>query len=707
MNNKIRLLILLFLYVVITPVSAVRSSIVLFPLRNNDNNVINDWVKYLIPEYFSRKLSMIEGIRVWDPVFMFQTDSTGWDMQSDSLLMRHCTRWKWDACVGGSYSVDNDSIQITLKISWVTGTRQQVGMEIKKKALFNDCLHLCASLLLQTCSLLRYSINSEDSLRITRLLKVSSPAYFTYCAGYGFEMNGLFAEAQTAFSRALELDPAFTIARCHSGNIFLRTGNIKQARKVFAKLLRSKKHSLQTRAMTANFAVEQMERKQSFKYMMDSREELEKSAAGLLVIGKYYRRTGEFQRAIAVLRRAIAWGPSDLTAEYLLGVTYLQSGDYSVAIDLFNRLISMRPDYIRYQVSLGAVYRSAGRLMEALAVLETVRKREPDNIMVLIEIAHTYFALRWYRKAGQVLEQANRLTPNRSKILVDLGIVYWHENRQREAVECFRKAATNKAGRQASLVNTGNINLLSGDLERAVKAYQKAYTFGKNNPVVLYNLAMAHLKKGDKKRAVRYLDELQLLVPGRIDLLIMRAKIAQETGNVADAEIAYRSILENDPYNQMAIDGLIKLLIAQKRFEEATFRLEEYLEAMPARGDLMVLLADAYRKQEWFEVAIVKYQMVIRDFPEYGAGYLGLARCMYEMITNGKSQQYDETLYALKQASGKEPANAEPHIMMADIYKNYKHYTQLAVEQWRKALEKTSDRKERKMIEDKISAAGR
>jgi tetratricopeptide (TPR) repeat protein len=328
-------------------------------------------------------------------------------------------------------------------------------------------------------------------------------------------------------------------------------------------------------------------------------------------------------------------------------------------------------------------------------------------VMVLIELAHTNFALQWYRKAGQLLEHANRLTPNRSEILIDLGIIYWHENRRNDAEKCFSEAAKHHDGKQASLVNTGNITLLSGDLDMAIKAYQKAHAFGRNNAVVLYNLAMAYLEKGDRKKAVRYLDELQLLVPGRVDLLIIRAKIAIDMGNTADAEVAYRRILEKDPFHPLAIDGLIKLLLAQKRFEEAVFRLEGYLETMPARGDLMLLLADAYREQEWFEVAIVKYQLVLRDFPDYGAGFLGLARCKYEMIKKNKTNEFDDALYALKQASEKVPESPDPHIMMADIYRNYKHYVTMAVEQWQLALKKTTDRNQRKKIEEQIAAAGK
>jgi tetratricopeptide (TPR) repeat protein len=699
--------VLLLTLLPVQPVLAVRTSIVVFPLKNRSGDNLHNWMGYVFPEFSSRKLSEVEGIRIWDPLFMFQTDSLGWTMQSDSLLLQHCARWQWDAAVGGKLRVRNDTVVIELRIVWVTGTKQHVGMDLVRKAPVSGYTKICADLLLQTCSLLRIPLTHEDSLFLKNNEKVKPPAYHTYCAGYGFEMAEMYSEAQTAYMRAIELDPSFTLARCRSGGIYLRTGNTARAEKIFRQIIRSEYHTPYTRAMAADFAVEQFRPKVAFRYITESRAELEKSATGLTVIGKQYLKAGEYQRAIAAFRRAIAWGPTNLDTDFLLGMTYLWSGEYTTAIELFNRLINMRPGYTRYHVSLGAVYRSAGRLMEALSVLEAARKREPENTMVLIELAHTNFALTWYRKAGQLLEQASRIKPDQSDILVDLGIVYWHERRYRDAERCFKEAGRHREGAQASLVNFGNIALMQGNIGKAITAYRKADSYSKKSPSILYNLAVAYLRKGKPATAARYFDELLMLTPGRVDLLIERAHLAQVLGEHEDAELAYKRILDNDPQHEVAIDGLVRLLFQQKRYEEAVFIIESYLEVMPARGDFMVLLADAYREQGWYKVAMVKYQQVMQDFPDYPEGYLGVGKCMYEMVRFKGSKKYDEALYALKQASSKAPDNPVPYEYMGDIYMDFKGYREMAVEHWQKALAKCTGKADRKRIREKIVRAGR
>lgn len=113
---------LLFLLFFVGPLYAIRSSLVVFPLSSRGAGERFAWISYVIPEYFSRKLGTLEGIRVWDPQFLLSVDSSGWQLQSDSLLLHHQKRWQWDAAVGGSYAVDNDSVDITLEVVQISAT---------------------------------------------------------------------------------------------------------------------------------------------------------------------------------------------------------------------------------------------------------------------------------------------------------------------------------------------------------------------------------------------------------------------------------------------------------------------------------------------------------------------------------------------------------------------------------------------------------
>lgn len=696
---------LLFLLFFVGPLYAIRSSLVVFPLSSRGAGERFAWISYVIPEYFSRKLGTLEGIRVWDPQFLLSVDSSGWQLQSDSLLLHHQKRWQWDAAVGGSYAVDNDSVDITLEVVQISATSKPLRVSLQQRASMQECGRLCSSLIVATATVLHIKLSPADSLRITAVTDVLPAAYHTYCSGYGFELQGRYEQALTAYSRAVELDPSYTLARCRLGKIYQLSKSNTSAKKKCAECMVSRKQSAATSVFAADFAVELLSIADARKYINAMREELEETSAGLAVIGKLYLAAGEYQRAIAILTRAVAWGPADLDVEFLLGIGYMRLGNYASALDVFIRLNSIRPDYPRFQVALGATYRSAGRLMESLTILEAAFRKHADNTSILIELAHTYFTLQWYRKAGQLLERANKLAPAQGEILVDLGVVYWHENQKSKAKKLFVKAAKQASSRQASLTNQGTIALLGGENDKAIAAYRKAEKAGVKNPTILYNLAVAYRNSGNIKRAAWYFDELLLLMPGRMDLLVERAEMAQQLGKEEDAESAYRGIIDIDRYNTKAIIGLVRILFARKAYEEAIDQIEKYFEYMPARSDLMVLLAEAYREQAWFEVSIVKYQEIIRNFPKYAGGYLGVARSMYDLIHVKGTKNYDEALYALKQASGYAPDNPEPYFLMGDIYQNYKGSREMAAEQWRSAVRKSGSIAEKRAMEQRIKQA--
>ena len=681
-----------------------RLQMVVFPLKSKSDSEVTHWVGYAFPELVARKGVISESIRVWDPVFLFHQDSTSVIGGKDSLINAHRNRWQWDVALGGKYSVNRDSVSVELEVLQFRGKDVPERTELNQSGDLNELEEILSGLLFRIYTLLDLPVSTYDSIRKISD-RVSVMAYQTYIAGYGLEMQRNYEGAITAYHRTIELERHFERALCRLGNLYLQSEKLSRAQPLFSELS-LKTDDPVTVADVANFYVESRQYKDARRFIASQWQILEKSAYGLKVAGKMYLADGEYQRAISLFMKAIAAGVSDLEVELNLGLAYLFTADYNRATELFNRLIRFRPDYYRYYCCLGAAHRRAGRLMESCRVLETALKKEPDNATILNELATTYIELKWNNKAIQLLLLALEKSPQLHDTYVNLAVAYWSAGQKQESYKWLEEARHFVHLRQSVFLNYGNILFSEGMERSAIRMYKKAIKSGEKNIILYQNLARVYENSGKLNKACHYYRECLELSPNHTGLLTKLAGTSEMIGQYSEAENYYQKILDISPYQKTVLNRYVELLIREGKLEEAVKPIENYLFHIPSDKECMLQLAEIYLKMQWYEVALMKFQAVIRDFPENAEGYLGAGRSIIEMIQNKGTGKYEDAIYVLKQAVTLAPQDIRADILIGDIYMQYKGYPELAVDHWKKALLKAKDPTRRKEIEERINNAG-
>lgn len=701
MVNRIALLLIF----IIQFAYSARVQFAVFPIKNESSSEIWAWASYSLAEIFVRKVININDIVVWDPVFLNRLDSTFSVQNSDSLIKLHRNRWQWDVALGGSYRISTDSIIFKIEIIELSENDALKRMVLEQEAAIDHIQTSLSNVIVKILTYLKIPLTTEDSTLLLKKADIPQSAYQTYIAGYGCEMQGNHNDAITAYQRALEIKESYKLPLRRLGRLYLTSGNFLQAKKIY-KNLENYTDDVSIAAEVADYYIETQQFERAVKYINSNRHALEATSAGFNVIGKVYLAQGEYQRAIASLTKAVAAGSSDLETDVKLGMAYLSTGDYNRATEIFNRLISYRPDYPRFYSCLSAAHRKAGRLIESSKVLESALKIDGENATILNDLAITYFELKWYQKAIQLLLRALENSPDLSDVYVNLAVAYWNNGERELAVKWLNTAEKYPKLRKAVYVNYGNMLYSDRQISRAIKMYHKARKCGGKSFIVHQNLANAYHAIAKYKNALIHFKECLSLSPNELSLLLRLADVSEKLQHYSDAENYYQKALEISPYHKPAINGLVNLLITQNKLEEAVKPLEAYLVYIPSDKTFMVQAGDIYRNMGWFEVAIAKFEAVIRDFPEEAAGYYGLGLSVYQMNVNKGRGSYEQAIYALKQASLIEPQNPEPDILIGDIYMQQKGYNELAVDHWKKALQLISDSKKRKQIEEKISRAG-
>ena len=117
---------------------------------------------------------------------------------------------------------------------------------------------------------------------------------------------------------------------------------------------------------------------------------------------------GDFDHAIAEMKRAVELDPFSLIINANFGVVYIAARRYPEAISQLRKTVELDPSVYRSHVFLGRALTLNGRLEEALAEFETPHLPS-DEPYAVASLAHYYALIGEHEKALQMLERMKEL----------------------------------------------------------------------------------------------------------------------------------------------------------------------------------------------------------------------------------------------------------------------------------------------------------
>ncbi len=177
--------------------------------------------------------------------------------------------------------------------------------------------------------------------------------------------------------------------------------------------------------------------------------------------------------------------------------------------------------------------------------------------------------------------------------------------------------------------NTGNAaSDQFSKLEDTVRGYELVLQREPENQTALIGLLEARLQllrlgQGDIKGVITPLEKLSKLNPEETRYAVLLAQAKQQTGDKEGAAQAYRTVLETQPGDISALQGMVALLLEQKRPEAAIGLLEESLEKAQKANQIepdsvdttavQVLLGNVYAKEKRYAQALSTYDKIIKN----------------------------------------------------------------------------------------------
>lgn len=381
-------------------------------------------------------------------------------------------------------------------------------------------------------------------------------AYEEYLSGRGrLRQNRTIENVDAAlahFSKALELDPDFTLAAAWLCQAYW------------------KKYEETSNADEADQAFSACERA----------EELDADHVETLVaLGNLLRGIGDVEGSLEKLEAAREIAPNDEQVYAALGESYSAAGNVELAEQHLKSAIRLDPAHWRNYWSLGRVLVEQGRLDEAASAVRTALELDPDNSTALTTLGGIYFYQNKYLEAAEAFRQSIGKHPS-SPAYANVGTQYFFGGDFVQAQAMFRRAAELSPSdfryrgflaESILLADNGGLDAAREHFHRAVEMARQSLDINPKDHLTRAALAGYLAELGDDEAAQSELARLEESEPHDMDTAyaIGMAHLALGEESIAldhfqrAIDQGYPSrLLRNDPRTRALVNRLETAMVS-------------------------------------------------------------------------------------------------------------------------------------------------
>jgi cellulose synthase operon protein C len=263
-----------------------------------------------------------------------------------------------------------------------------------------------------------------------------------------------------------------------------------------------------------------------------------------------------------------------------------------------------------------------------VATFKQLTALQPTNPINHVRLAEALAGNKDIAGSKASLRKALEIKPDLAiakRALVSLSL---QEKRPEEGLALIKDMQKADGKDASAFALEGDVHMSQRNSEAAVTAYRTAMQLSKTteNFVRLHSALRAGGKGADADRlAAEWLKDR----PKDAALRYYLGDVAMAGGNLATAESQYRSVLEVQPRNALAMNNVAWLLVKQKK-PGAVEMAQKANELMPGKPPLMDTLATALAAENQLPKAIETQKAAIARSPNDPSLKLNLARFLIQ-----------------------------------------------------------------------------
>jgi len=458
-------------------------------------------------------------------------------------------------------------------------------------------------------------------------------------------------DAEASLRRALDIDPGFVPALQALSVLDVSTGQLPDAQSHLRQLIELQPHSIEPREELALVYSSEHRQAQAEQLMVQAKRDFSQDGDDYRVLGEYYERIGDTNKALAEFASISQAHPKDLrTREDYIGLLLLH-GHFPEADKLSEALLSDNPNDSGVQIIRGTVLNALSEGDQAVEILERAVSGAPENPQAYYQLGIALRQSGQSDRAEQALQRASDLAPRRTDIQVALEHLALAEDNQQILTQAAKRIAEDDAtsprdyllraqaeevlrdmtaaqkdieqalaaapGNADVYLAMGNLLRMQGRNGEARENYEKALQCDPGNVKPLAAIAdILHLKRKDSQALKRV--RLQATkVPGSDELYLLLGRLELASNHMTAAQAALERATQLNPGNMAAFALLSNVEVAEHRDGDALVTAYKSIEMNPHNAAAYYLAASLEAKAGYPFKAEEIYRKALQIDPDY------------------------------------------------------------------------------------------
>ncbi len=254
----------------------------------------------------------------------------------------------------------------------------------------------------------------------------------------------------------------------------------------------------------------------------------------------------QYPAAIHELETADALKPGTFEILHDLGEVYLKSGDNDRALDILNRALKLQPDSVPTLYLMAQAYSNERKDVNGLDLLAKAHKLAPRNTDVIFLMARLSMQQEFYADAIPLLEEGLKIAPSEPKLLAALGESYYMVGKIGQAKTTFQNLIQADPS-ASSYTFMGLWYRNQGQFGDAIEYFQRGLKADPRNPACLYNLGFIAARQGRYDDGAKWFQQALKVQPDYPEAMLELASVKMHQKKFEEALPLLRKCTQVDP----------------------------------------------------------------------------------------------------------------------------------------------------------------